>query len=82
MVFTAKRRKDLVADLGKKDYAEVVETAVTKMQSGLHLDLFPPRKKFVTIICSEKFNAVLTQCMVSQYIEIYRRCMIGKMYVV
>ena len=83
VVFTAKHRKDLVADLGKKDYADVVETAITKMQSGLHLDLFPSRKKFVTIVCNEKVKPVLTQCimeMVSQYIETYRRCMTGKKY--
>ena len=42
VVFTAKYRKDLVADLGKKDYADIVKTAITGMQSGLHLDLFPP----------------------------------------
>ena len=83
MVFTAKRRKDLVADLGKKDYADIVETAITRMQSGLHLDLFPPRKKFVTVACSDKVKPVLTQFImenVSQYIEIYRRCMTGKKY--
>ena len=44
VVFTTKRRKDLVADLGKKDYADVVNTAITKMQSGLHVDLFPPER--------------------------------------
>ena len=83
VVFTAKRRKDLVADLGKKDYADIVETAITRMQSGLHLDLFPPRKKFVTVACSDKVKPVLTQFImenVSQYIEIYRRCMTGKKY--
>ena len=36
-----KHRKDLVADLGEKNYADVVEIAVTKMQNGLHFDLFP-----------------------------------------
>ena len=59
VVFAAKRRKDLVAD--GKDCADVVESAMTKMQSGLHLDLFPSRKKFVTIVCSEKVKPVLTQ---------------------
>ena len=81
VVFTAKRRKDLVADLGKKDYADIVEAAITRMESGLHLDLFPLRKKFVTIVCSEKVKPVLTQFImenVSEYIETYRRCMTGK----
>ena len=57
-VFTAKHRKE---DFGKKDYAVVVKIAITKMQSGVHLDLFPPRKKFITIVCSEKVKPVLTQ---------------------
>ena len=80
VVFAAKRRKDLVAD-GKEDYANVVESAMTKMQSGLHLDLFPSRKKFVTIVCSEKVKPVLTQYVmevISQYIETCRTCMTGK----
>jgi hypothetical protein len=83
VIFAAKRRKDLVADLGKKDYADIVEIAITRMESELHLDLFPPRKKFVTVVCSEKVNPVLTQFImenVSQYIETYRRCMRGKKY--
>ena len=33
-----KRRKDLMADLGKKDYTDIVMMAVTKMQNGLQLD--------------------------------------------
>ena len=41
VVFTAKHRKDLVTDCGKKDYTDVVETAITKIQCGVHLDLFP-----------------------------------------
>jgi hypothetical protein len=75
VVFTAKRRKDLVADLGKKDYADIVEAAITRMESGLHLDLFPPRKKFVTIVCSEKVKPVLTQFIME---NVRRRCMVGK----
>ena len=56
VVFTAKRRKDLAADLGEKDYADIIEMAATKLQRGLHLDLFPARKKFVTIVCSESYT--------------------------
>ena len=56
MVFTAKHRKDLVADLGKKDYADVIEMAATKLEGGLHLDLFHTRKRFVTVVFSEKLK--------------------------
>ena len=52
-----------MADLGEKDYADVIEMAVTKLQGGLHLDLFPARKRFVTVVFSEKVVPVLTQCI-------------------
>ena len=60
VVFTAKHRKDLVADLGEKDYADVIEMAATKLQGGLYLDLFPTRKRFLTVVFSVKVVPVLT----------------------
>ena len=42
VAFTAKRRKDLVVDLGRRDYAHIVDSAIAMTQHGVHLKLFPP----------------------------------------
>ena len=52
-----------MADLGEKDYADIIKMAATKLQGGLHLDLFPARKRFVNVVFSEKVVPVLTQCI-------------------
>ena len=83
VVFTAKRRKELVVDLGKRDYADVVDSAIAMIQRGVHLKLYPARSQFVDTVCSEKVKPTLTQCtmeMVSLYIDMYRSCMIGKKF--
>ena len=75
VAFTAKRRKDLAVDLAKRDYADVVGSAIAKLQRGVHLKLYPAS--------SEKVKPTLTQCameMVSLYIDMYRSCMIGKRF--
>ena len=83
VAFTAKRRKDLAVDLAKRDYADVVDSAIAKLQRGVHLKLYPARSQFVETVCSEKVKPTLTQCameMVSLYIDMYRSCMIGKRF--
>ena len=42
MMFTAKCRKDLVVDFGKRDYADIMDSAIAMTQCGIHLKLFPP----------------------------------------
>ena len=37
--FGASARKGLAADLEEKDYDTVVETAIERLQAGLHLEL-------------------------------------------
>ena len=50
-------------DLGKRDYADVVDTAIARLQTGLHLDLFPARREFVTTICGDRIKPTLVQCI-------------------
>ena len=42
VAFTAKRRKDLVVDLGKRDYRyiDTVDSAIAMTQCGVHLTTF------------------------------------------
>ena len=47
MLFTAKRRKELVVDLGKRDYADIVDSAIAMTQRGVHLKLYPARSQLI-----------------------------------
>ena len=83
VVFTAKHRKELAVQLGARDYADVVESALAMLKRGVHLQMYPSRHKFVNIICSENVKPALTECMMNMidlYIQMYRSCMSGKKF--
>ena len=81
--FDASKRKTLATDLEKKDYAAVVETAIERLLTGLHLELSEPRKVFVCAICDpiKPIRESVVACimgMVLAFIDLYRECMKGK----
>ena len=60
VVFTAKHRKELAVQLGARDYADVVESALAVLKRGVHLQMYPSRHKFVNIVCSENVKPAST----------------------
>lgn len=84
--FTVKQRKGMIEDLEKHDYSSVVETAIERLRSGLHLELSESRHKFVCAICDHENQALrehLVACimgMVLAFIDLYKECMKGKRF--
>ena len=42
--FVAKQRKEMVGDLEKEQYDDVVETAIERLQAGPHLERYKSRR--------------------------------------
>ena len=56
--FTVKQRKGMIEGLEEHDYSAVVETAIERLRSGLHLELSEPRRMFVCAICDHENPAI------------------------
>ena len=85
LLFDASKRKTLATDLEKKFYAAVVETAIKRLLTGLHLELSEPRKVFVCAIYDpiKPIREIVVACimgMVLAFINLYREYMKGKKY--
>ena len=60
--FTAKERKELGQDLEKQDYGVLVEAAIHRLRSGLHLETSEPRRAFVYMVCKDGIRD-LRECL-------------------
>ena len=83
--FTVKQQKGMIEDL-KQDYSSVVETAIDRLRSGLHLELSQSRRRFVHAICDHENPAIrehLVACitgMVLAFIDLYKESMKRKRF--
>ena len=57
-LFVAKQRKEMVGDLEKVQYDDVVETAIERLQAGPHLGYWD----FTTVLTSSKRDARPSRC--------------------
>ena len=79
--FVAKQRKEMVGDLEKEQYDDVVETAIERLQAGPHLERYKSRREFVATICHEPVKPTLVACIMGiilAFLDIYRACMKGR----
>ena len=84
--FNVKTRKAMIEDLESVDYSTLVEAAIKRLPSGLHLELSEPRNRFVCAICDHDKPVLrehLVACvmgMVLAFIDLYKACMKGKRF--
>jgi hypothetical protein len=79
--FVAKQRKEMVGDLEKVQYDDVVETAIERLQAGPHLERYKSRNDFVRTICHEPAKQTLVACIMGiilAFLDIFRSCMKGR----
>ena len=74
--FLVKHRTAMVTALDE-DHADVVEAVVDKLPTGIHLQRYDSRKKFVALLCAKEAFARCVECMVNQFLELYERYMKG-----
>ena len=80
--FLVKHRTAMVTALDE-DHADVVEAVVDKLPTGIHLQRYESRKKFVALLCGDNAKeafARCVECMINQFLELYERYMKAKRF--
>lgn len=80
--FLAKHRTAMVTALDE-DHADVVKAVIDKLPTGIQLERYESRKKFVALLCGDTAKEALArcvECMVNNFLELYKQYMKGKRF--
>ena len=73
-------RMFMLSDLQNDDHADDVKAVVDSLPTGIHLQCYETRKKFMADLCHGDTLEALNRFMVNRFLEMYREYMKGKRF--